>query len=255
MTYRVRMRLIYPYQDPPPAPLDDEQLARVYAYPDGVDQRHPWLRANFVTTLDGAATGPDGRAGSINTAPDRDVFALLRSLADVILVGAGTARTEGYGPPEPDARWSAHRSGRPRRPAMAVVTRSGDLPPLLQQPSETVVFLVTCASAPERAVRQAQERLGEDRVIVHGDESADLREVVPALAERGLPRILCEGGPHLIRDVVADGVLDELCLTMSPTLLGGEHPRILTGAPVDADLTLQTVVEAEGSLLGRWVRA
>src|SRR5699024_10261627 len=125
------MRLLYPAVEEP-AELDDDELARVYAYPDPAAPGRGWVRANFVSTLDGSATGPDRLTGSINTTPDRVVFALLRSLADVILVGAGTARAEGYRPPEADPRWAGIRVGRPSAPAMAVVTRSGLLPPLLR---------------------------------------------------------------------------------------------------------------------------
>ncbi|MGH3424527.1 MAG: pyrimidine reductase family protein [Nocardioidaceae bacterium] len=248
------MRLVFP-GDGARDTLGDDGLARAYAYPEGVTGRRPWVRANFVSTLDGAANGPDGRAGSINTAADRKVFGLLRALADVVLVGAGTARTEGYEPPEADEAWSAlrERAGQPPRPAMAVVTRSGDIPPLLRDPSDDgEIFLVTCTAAPDQAVRQARDELGDDHVIVCGEQSADLAEVVDALAARGLSRILCEGGPHLMHDVAASGVLDELCLTLSPLMIGGEHPRIVAGPALDADLALHTLIEAEGSLLGRW---
>src|SRR3954466_1045562 len=80
--------------------LDDDTLARLYAYPL-LDGGESWLRVNFVSTLDGAATGADGRSGSINTGADREVFALLRALADVGVIGAGTAGGGGYGRPVP----------------------------------------------------------------------------------------------------------------------------------------------------------
>ena len=92
--------------------MDSEALALAYAYPQ-LSAEQTWVRANFVTTLDGAATGDDGRSGSINTGADRDVFALLRALCDVVLVGAGTARAEGYRRAVVRAPWLKLRQGRP----------------------------------------------------------------------------------------------------------------------------------------------
>lgn len=253
MAYGSGVRLLYSADDGPIAStMDEDALAEVYAYPDGVDEQRPWVRTNFVSTLDGAANGPDGLTGSINTTADRALFALLRTLADVVVVGAGTARTERYALAEPDSSGRRERAGRPPRPAMAVVTRSGDIPPLLREQHDDI-FLVTCAQAPGEAVRAARKTLGDDHVIVCGDHSVDLRRLVRALAERGLPRILCEGGPHLMHDIVASGVLDELCLTFSPVMIGGDHPRILVGDPAETDLRLRTLIESDSCLLGRWL--
>src|SRR3954451_700770 len=101
--------------------LDDDTLARLYAYP-ALDGGESWLRVNFVSTLDGAATGADGRSGSINTGADREVFALLRALADVVLVGAGTARAEGYRRAVTPRKWRARRqaAGQQAHPVVAV---------------------------------------------------------------------------------------------------------------------------------------
>ena len=105
-----------PAERPWAAGLDDDALAALYGYPHGVAAERPWVRANFVSTLDGAATGPDGRSGSINTGADREVFALLRALADVVVVGAGTARAEGYRRVVTRTKWRDRRAaaGRPR---------------------------------------------------------------------------------------------------------------------------------------------
>ncbi len=254
------MRLLLPTDVPfTTDPLSDEVLPEVYRRPQGAAPDDTWLRANFVSTLDGAATGPDGRSGSINTEADRAVFALLRALADVIVVGAGTARTERYRPPVVSSRWQSARErlGRSPQPAMLVVTGSGDLPPLLaeQRADAGDVLLATCTSAPTEAVDRARTSLGEDRVILAGDERVDFACLLARLAERGLRDVLCEGGPHLMRELVAQGVLDELCLTLTPTLLGGDHLRIVAGADVDAPLSLHTLIEADGSLIGRWIRA
>ena len=108
--------------------MDSAGLAVAYAYPV-LAAGQVWVRANFISTLDGAATGDDGRSGSINTGADRDVFALLRALSDVILIGAGTARVEGYRRATVQAPRLHLRQGRPAHPTIAVFSRSGDVPP------------------------------------------------------------------------------------------------------------------------------
>lgn len=233
--------------------LDSEGLALAYAYPR-LAARQSWVRANFVSTLDGAAAGDDGRSGSINTGADRDVFALLRALSDVVLIGAGTARVEGYRRITVRAPWLGLRQGRAAHPTIAVFSRSGDVPPGLSRARADSgdVLLVTCESAGAEAIDVARSTLGQDQVIVAGDASVDLASAVDSLTVRGLSRILCEGGPHLMRDLTASGRLDELCLTIAPTLVAGDHPRITAGAAVSANLLPRLLIESQGSLLGRW---
>jgi len=235
--------------------MDRDGLALAYAYP-ALSGTQTWVRANFVSTLDGAAAGEDGRSSSINTGADREVFGLLRALSDVILVGAGTARVEGYRRATVRSPWLDLRDGRPAHPTMAVVSRSGGVPPRLSQEREDSgeVLLITCEGAGAEATDLARGTLGEENVIVVGDASVDLAAAVDALAARGLSRILCEGGPHLMRDLTASGRLDELCLTLSPTLVAGDQPRITAGAPVTADLVPRLLIESHGTILGRWVR-
>ena len=235
--------------------MGPEALALAYAYP-GLSGTQTWVRANFISTLDGAAAGDDGRSSSINAGVDRDVFQLLRALSDVVLVGAGTARVEGYRRPTVRTPWLGLREGRPPHPTMAVVSRSAGIPPRLSQAREDSgeVLLVTCERAGAEAIDLARGTLGEDNVVVVGEESVDLAAAVDALAARGLSRVLCEGGPHLLRDLTASGRLDELCLTLAPLLLAGDHPRITAGAPVDAKLLPRLLIESEGAILGRWAR-
>ncbi len=238
----------------PGDPLDAPALERLYAYPD-----RPWLRANMVSTLDGAAAGNDGRTGTINTPADLVVYTLLRDLADVILVGAGTARAEGYMSADPrtgDRAARAVAEGRAAHPEMAVVSGTGQLPPLLAERRENGggVLLVTCEAAGAGALDRARHTLGADRVLVCGRESVDLRAAVDALVDRGLPRILCEGGPRLLADVAAADLLDELCLTVVPLLAGGVEQRIAVGTSADAPLVPGVVIESEGTVLQRWLR-
>ena len=209
---------------------DDRRLAELYAAP-----RTPWLRANMVTTLDGSATGPGGRSGSINDGPDHRVFATLRRLADVVLVGAGTAAAEGYGP------WEK---------PLVLVSRRAQVPPRLLGHAPGRVLVATCGSAP--GLDAARQALGGEHVLVHGGDVVDLAAVLAGLRTRGFGHVLCEGGPHLLGDLLAAGLVDELCATVVPRLLGGEHPRITAGPDVDLALHPALLLEEGGTLLGRW---
>ena len=220
--------------------LDTAALRRLYAPPAG-----PWLRVNFVSTLDGAATGADSRSGSINTAADKIVFDLLRELSDVVVVGAGTIRAEGYVP---------LRAENPSAPPLAVVSNSAALPERLLDTSadEGSVLLLTRSQADPRLLGQAWEALGADSVIFCGNEAVDLTVARQALLERGLSHVLSEGGPTLLGAMLAAGVVDELDLTWSPTMVGGRHPRIVAGSPLDVALEPIILVEEDGSVMGRW---
>jgi riboflavin biosynthesis pyrimidine reductase len=210
--------------------LSDEELARLYAPPE-----RPWLRVNMVSTIDGSATGSSGRSGSINNETDRRVFHLLRSMADAIVVGAGTARTEGYRPTD--------------RP-IVLVSRSGSVPERLSGAAPGAVLMATVSTADH--LEQARDLLGPDHVLVLGSHRVSLLELKEHLVARGWTHLLSEGGPHLLRDLVDQGAADELTATFVPRLVAGEHPRITNGAPVDAPLTLRLLLEDDNTLLGRW---
>ncbi|MCW2788387.1 MAG: pyrimidine reductase family protein [Aeromicrobium sp.] len=209
---------------------DDTEIARLYAYP-ATDR--PWVRSNFVTTLDGAAHAADGRSGSLGGDVDTHVFGILRSLADVVVVGAGTARAEGYGPADVP---------------IAVVSRRLDIPERLVVPGQLVI---TTADAP--AVELA--RLRDVDVIALGTGTIDWPAVLAELGRRGLDKVLCEGGPSLHGDLVDLDLVDELCLTIAPVLSSGDAPRIAHGpTAVDRPMTRGHVLDVDGVLLTRWLR-
>ena len=252
------MRQVYPGG----SALTDAALAALYAYPEPGAPPARWLRANMVASVDGAATVA-GRSGGLSGEADEQVFAMLRAHADVILVGAGTARAEGYGPVRPESeglRWAFLRDGRAPSPPIAVVTRALDLDPgsplLTGAPPYARTIAITTESAPADR-RAAAARTAE--VIVTGAASVDLAAAVDALAERGHQRISCEGGPHLLAQLAGAGLLDELCLTISPLLAGPGADRIMTGGlPLPAGgtlpVTLAHVLADESYLLCRYVR-
>jgi riboflavin biosynthesis pyrimidine reductase len=243
--------------------LDDAALAALYNYPDLGAPPARWLRANMVASLDGAAT-VDGRSGGLSNESDQQVFALLRAHADVILVGAGTARAEGYAPVRPESeglRWAWLRDGRPPSPPIVVVTRALDLDLdsalIADAPPHAATIVITTESALPARRDAAAARNAE--VIIAGEASVDLKAAVDALAERGYQRISCEGGPHLLAQLADAGLLDELCLTISPLVAGPEAGRIVTGGlpmPGGGTLpfTLAHALEDEGYLLCRYVR-
>lgn len=227
-------------------------LAEAYAYPPGLADR-AWVRANMVASVDGAAT-VDGRSAGLGGAADKQVFGVLRGLCDAVLVGAGTARTEGYRALRARPEHAATRSARGQPPAPVLVLVSGrlDLDPdsALFHGGAARTVVVTGSTADARS----RDRLAEvAEVVVAGEDRVDVGRALDALAARGLVRVLCEGGPQLLGDVVAAGRLDELCVTVSPHLVGGDAPRIVAGAAAPTSLDLVQVLEQDGVLLARYV--
>jgi len=201
--------------------------------------------------LDGATAGPDGRSRSISSDVDRVVFDVLRGLADVVLVGAGTARTEGYGPLAAKPEFAARRlaAGQWPAPALALVTRSGKLPDhpdLFTGPD--AAWVVTCSTADVDALRG----VAGERLLVAGEDDVDPVLAVAQLAARGMRRVLLEGGPTLLARTVAAGRVDELCLTWTPLLAGGESARVAHGEVAGLRTSNAHLVECEGTLLSRW---
>lgn len=223
------MRLLHGDGDP----TTPEGLRAIYTPP-----RLPWLRANMVSSLDGAATGSDGRSGTVNNAVDVDVFHVLRDLADAVLVGAGTAIAETY-----------TAKGTP----IVVVSRRGRIPDELRGCEPGAVRLATVAEAP--GLEAAREEIGEANVYLTGAAEVDLAALLDRLHEEGMRHVLCEGGPTLLGSLLEAGVVDELCHTITPKVLAGDGRRIVTGPPTDVPVSLGSLIEHDGTLLGRWLVA
>jgi riboflavin biosynthesis pyrimidine reductase len=234
-----------------PSELSYEDLVEIYAYPH--DRR--WVRANFVSTLDGAAQGSDSKSGTLSSAGDRSVFALLRSLCDVVIVGANTTRVEGYQPIRPSELDVSTRSrlGLAPVPTVAVVSRSLEIDSSLLAGGEAPTFVVTTQAAVAARRRPTPD---EDAFIVAGEQSVDFGAALDVLAGRGLQRVLCEGGPGLMRDLVSSGRLDELCLTIRPLIVAGDRYRIARGDPIvpERRMVLRSLLQSDGDLFARYVR-
>lgn len=235
--------------------VTDSDLLRTYgadaAHPDG----RPWVRLNFVASVDGAATAL-GRSGALSTDADRRLFDLLRFPADVVLVGAGTLRLEEYGPMilSADAiAWRRNR-GRADHPVLAVVTGQLDLdaraPAFVDAPVRPIIY--TTRSSAERAAHF--DPIAD--VVAAGDHSVDPTRALADLRARGHRLIHCEGGPTLAGHLLECDAIDELCLTISPRLDAGPSGRITSHAlPITRMMRLAAVHEAESALLARYVRA
>jgi riboflavin biosynthesis pyrimidine reductase len=236
-----------------PTPLDEVDLLAAYAYPADVGDR-PWVRANMVSSLDGAAV-VDGRSGALGGAGDKQVFGLLRGLTDAVLVGAGTARIEGYRALRPKEAYAALRASLDQAPAPALVLVSGRLDldpdsPLFHGGGQPTIVVTHSASDPSR--RKLVADVAE--VIVAGADAVDVGAALDALATRGIRRVLCEGGPHLLADIAAAGRLDELCLTLAPRVVGGVATRITAGPTFDQSFELAHLLDDDGTLFARYAR-
>ena len=216
-----------------------------------------WVTGHMVAGLDGCAA-IQGRVGALSTAPDAELFAAMRTLADVVLVGAETVRLEGYGPIRlPPERTSARTArGLPATPPLAVVSRSLNLNwesrAFTGAPPESRSMVVTCEAAPAERLARAREVAD---VLVAGDVSVDPGELMTQLAERGLRRVLCEGGPRWLGELVMAGFLDELCLSIAP-MMGGD-PLPVAVFPPGAELTqfdLRHVLQADSTVFLRYER-
>lgn len=241
----------------PIADLSDDDL--LAAYTEGADGTADgaWLRVNFVSSLDGSATAA-GKSGSLGGDDDLRVFDLLRRVADVVLVAAGTVRDEGYGPMvlhDADVAWRrAH--GTADHPVFAIVTGSLDLDPASRVFTEAPVRpVVLTSAAADPARRRALEAVAD--VVTCGEDTVDPERVRAALVERGLGRIHCEGGPSFLGALVAADLVDELCLSIDPSLEGGDGGRIVHGSsPELRRMRLVHVLHGDGDvLLTRYVRA
>jgi riboflavin biosynthesis pyrimidine reductase len=189
----------------------------------------PWVLLNMIASLDGG-TVVSGRSGGLGGTADKEVFSTLRRLADVILVGAATVRTEGY-----------HRPKKPGQ-RIAVVTRSADLDwssDLFQSDAAVVITVEGTADLPVPTIRA-------------GVDSVDL---AGALAQIDAEVVLCEGGPTLNGQLVVDDLVDEICLTIAPTAIVGDSKRItMDRRDAFVSMRLAHVLEDDGYLFCRYLR-
>jgi len=242
------MRRLLP--DPGPTTVS-EQLETYRPWEEPPEER-PLVAMNFVATVDGRAT-IDGRSGPIGSEADTAMLAGLRTRFDAVMVGAGTMRVERYGrlASKPETRERSQEAGLAAEPLMVLVSGRLDLPwdaPLFGEGGEILIF--TSSETDPPATASSVE-------VVRHPGAVDLTEAVRHLRrERGIRALLSEGGPHLHEQMQADGLVDDLFLTIAPKLSGGEAPRIIEGPlPGVVDLRLAWLLEEDGELFARYRRS
>lgn len=211
-----------------PCPSPSIPLEEVYGPLAGAESR-PRVRLTMITSVDGA-TAVDGVSGGLGCPADQRLFQLNRAFADVILVAAGTMRSEGYGPApmSPDLREERRRRGQGPVPPIAVVSRScafdWDAPFFADAEARPIV--ITVQAAPEKS-RARAARVAD--LVMAGDDAVDLAAAIDALGGLGFRSIAAEGGPSLNGALAARDLIDELCLTVSPQMVAGDSKRAVTG--------------------------
>jgi riboflavin biosynthesis pyrimidine reductase len=241
------MRLLYPDAIETVDPLD------VYADLPQCEGR-PAVRLNMIVSADGG-TSWGGVSGALGGPADKALFPVLRSFADVVLVAAGTMRAEGYGPARlSEAMQEARRArGQTSVPPIALVSRSVEFdwkaPFFAEATERPILVTVEAASETERADAAAVAD-----VIVAGEHDVDLTKAMEQLGARGVRNVLAEGGPTLNGALASAGLLDELCLTLSPRLASGDAKRIIAGSSLEElePLQLRSICEDDSFLFLRY---
>ncbi len=218
----------------------------------------------MVVTVDGRAQAGDGLTEGISSVEDKLVFGHLRADCDVVLVGAGTVRAEGYRALRPASAWRDSRvaAGRLPAPCLAIASISLDFDldsdpftaPMGDKDVARPIILTT-----QQAPADRRERLAEVAdIVICGSSHIDTQVMLDSLEERGLTRILCEGGPRLLTDLLTAAVIDELDLTISPLLLMRSTGGLLDGAASAGQrsghaLRLAHIIEAKSTLMLRYL--
>lgn len=236
------------------APIPDPLTP--YLEVDRTQPRHEcWVTGHMVAGLDGTAA-IHGRVGALSTEPDQDLFRRMRQIADVVMVGAQTVRSEGYAPMRlsESARAQRRTRGQSEMPPVAVVSRSLDLDWSSQvfaaAPEHARTIVITCAGADPKRLAAAEVAA---TVIIAGDDRVEPEKALQALAGLGHRVVLCEGGPRWLGELVAADRLDELCLSISP-MMGGD-PLPVSVAPPGADIaqfSLKSTMIADDTLFLRY---
>src|SRR4051794_25025795 len=225
------MRRLLP--DPGPTTVS-EQLETYRPWEEAREER-PLVGMNFVATVDGRAT-IEGRSGPIGSDADTAMLVGLRKRFEAVMIGAGTMRAERYGP---------------MQPLMVLGSGRLDLPwdaPLFEEEGSEVLIFTASETEPPETTASVEE--------VRHEGAVNLSEALRHLRQgRGIRALLSEGGQHLHEQMQADGLVDDLFLTIAPKLSGGEAPRILEGPlPEVAGLALAWLLEEDGELFARYRR-
>jgi riboflavin-specific deaminase-like protein len=241
---------------PRPGEVEIEDYIRSFDLRGQASEDRPYVVANFVSSLDGRSS-VTGISGGLSDTGDRAMFWTLRGAVDAILVGTGTLESERYGRMIKDPALRARRRERGLRaePLACILTRSGRLPleiPLFSEPEAHVIVFtgdeieLGGSSASVEVVRLPPAELDFAHALSH------------LASEYNVRALLCEGGPSVLSALLREGVLDELCLTLAPKLVGGGTATSITAGPELPELAqarLAGVIEHQGTLFLRYQRA
>lgn len=235
---------------PSPASLEgDEDLEAFYALPPGGH-----LRTDFVVSMDGAVE-IGGRSRPLGSPDDTAAFTAMRAVADAVMVGAGTARIERYGPVQISDDTRARRVARGQQPVprLVVVSRRGVLGAGDRMFSGGHRPLLVTTRA---ALAEHPDLVDLADVLECGDDDVDLRRAVGRLVGGGLERIVCEGGPSLLNSLLGSDLVDEMCVTFSPVIAGPQHLRLSGETPLSrpSRFQLDALLEGDGLLMARYGR-
>ncbi len=217
----------------------------------------PWVYSNMVASIDGA-TALDDVSGGLSSPADRLQFVALRSVADAIIVGGSTVRSERYRPPQltEEIRAARLKRGQSELPLLVVVSSSlsfdHDIPLFADDNYRPLV--ATSRSAPTGGLKALEHQAD---VLVSGNDQVDLKELATQLGVHGNKTILSEGGPTLNGLLIEDNLIDEWNLSISPLLLGGTSTRPAIGPTVvtaPTEMTLVRLWQGDDMLFGRWIR-
>ncbi len=242
---------------PDPADLEtDDLLDGALRDPARRPTDRPWVLTNMVSSLDGAIA-VDGVSGELGGDGDRRMFGAIRAQADVVLVGAATVRAEEYNPPRADdsSRRRRRTNGVGEVLRIAIVTRSLDLDleaDLFAKPTSRPIVITVATADPD-----LRARVGQVADVVEGGEtSVDPARALRALGDAGLRVVLAEGGPRLNGQLFEDDLLDEVNLTVSPHLVGGDGPRMIRTSTAELHRFERRHVVSHGDeLFLRYVRS
>lgn len=229
-------------------PLTSDDLVAAYSWPAS----GTWVRAMMVTTLDGAAAGHDGLSGSVSSPADQLVFNAVRRHADAVLIGAGTLRAEQYSPMRAKPADAAQRAANGQHPApqLAVVSASLNLPWDLPVWRESTLSPMVLTS---EEVDASRLKVAREHATVLPLDAITPAAIVAALTEQGLPRIVCEGGPRLLRDLVAAELVDEADITLSPVFAGTDASPTTASLAAIAKFSLAQAFQGDGALMMRYL--
>ena len=217
--------------------------------------RRPWVALNMVSSVDGAAV-LDGVSGGLGGEADHALFHQLRGIADVIMAASGTVRAESYGPAKPSDEVRAARLSRGQKAFAPIAVITGSLSLDWRTPFFTDAvsrpIIITTPQAPEDRLAAAREHAD---VIATGSQEIDFAAAFEALYERGHRLVLLEGGPSINNTLFGLGLIDELNLSVAPTLVGGDPLRIIKGDPLEGgrSLVLDQVLQDGDDLFLRYL--